>query len=133
MMKTIRKILGMEKFEMPYEPSEFGYIRTAIKSYAELTGGGFSMSKTPENPAVVVQIRGTKVPPSLELRLKELAELHGFEVEVSCDNITYNNNVAHSDMAHSNMSYTDSPVTNPELTQEDYDRMIEEDRKKEVN
>lgn len=34
---------------------------------------------------------------------------------------------------HSNMTYADHVGTNPELTQEDYDRMIKEDKEKEVN
>lgn len=81
MIKAIRKFLGIEKVEMPIEPYGFTYIRRVVRSHIT---GEWSMRKTPENPAIMVQLGGATVPPLLEQHLKELADYHGFEVEVSC-------------------------------------------------
>lgn len=95
MMKTLRKLLGKEKFEMPEDPVEFVRLRSILESHMP---GGWSMGKTPENPAIVVQLDGKTVPPLLEQHLKETAEQFGFEVEVSATgNAPLPSNMAHTD------------------------------------
>lgn len=64
---------------MPREPIEFTYIRPVIESHIS---GSWCMGKTPENTAIVVQLDGKIVPPLLEQQLRELAEYHGFEIEI---------------------------------------------------
>ncbi len=99
MMKRLRKLLGIEKFEMPDEPTEFTHLRPIIESHIS---GGWSMGKAPENPAIVVQLTGKTVPPLLEQHLKKTAEQHGFEVEVSASGF-------HGlDRSPSNMAHMDS-------------------------
>ena len=85
MIKTIRRLLGMEKFEMPREPVEFTYIRPVIESHIS---GSWCMGKTPENPAIRVHLDGKIIPPLLEQQLKELADYHDFKIEIHCSTST---------------------------------------------
>ena len=77
MIGAVRRFLGIEKFEMPREPMEFTLIRPVIESHIS---GDWCMGKTPERTAIVVQLNGKM--PLLEQQLKELADYHGFEIEV---------------------------------------------------
>lgn len=93
MMKTVRKLLGMEKFEIPVDSVEFAHIRRVMDTYVT---EGWGMGKTPENPAIVVQFNCETAPPFLEQHLKDVADYFGFEIEVDCDSINHNN-MSHAD------------------------------------
>lgn len=80
-IKTIRRFLGIEKFESPREPLEFHLIRPVIEAHVV---SNWSMGKTPENPAIVVDLNGKAVPTLLKQQLQELANYHGFEIEIRC-------------------------------------------------